>query len=184
MKTLSQEERAPSVPAEWSPSMHELYLVFKHDNALPWDLHTVARESGPGAFEDILADSIGFAENAAERERERERASIEPYESSFDAALANGIKPSTFLSRIKNGWSMERAINTPTRKYTQRRRGRAIAAAAPAYDVILVAAGKKLIAKAPQAIATGVSWDKAEAITARLERLGATVKVRQADHGK
>jgi hypothetical protein len=35
----------------------------------------------------------------------------------------NGIKPSTFASRIKNGWSMERAISTPTRRYADRRRG-------------------------------------------------------------
>jgi hypothetical protein len=30
--------------------MREIFLVFKHADALPWDLHMVARESGRDAL--------------------------------------------------------------------------------------------------------------------------------------
>jgi hypothetical protein len=149
MDNVVEEERVPSAPAEWTPTMHELYLVFRHDDALPFDLRMVAREGGFDAFGDILADSIGFAEGAAEREKKKanstgwtapERgAPGQPARdgvdwdgsdltgADFDQRLAeHGVKPSTFWSRIdKLGRDLERALYTPTRRYTPRRRVKA-----------------------------------------------------------
>jgi hypothetical protein len=142
MKTLQQAEQAPTAPAEeWSPSVAELYLAFKHGELddVQWNLQMVAEKHGPYMLGHMLADAIASAkEKEAEHEkqkthvvngwsvklptREKRKASTNP-EDPFQAALANGVKPATFLSRIKNGWSMERAISTPTRAYTQRRRG-------------------------------------------------------------
>jgi len=63
------------------------------------------------------------------------------------AAFANGVCSSTFHSRIAQGWDMDRAIYTPARTYTCRRRTRLFprAEAAPAefIDFWFFAAGEQ-----------------------------------------
>jgi ribosomal protein L7/L12 len=154
---------------------------------------------------------MSCAIDAEEREgqRRKRKASAGPtnhqWARYWEVGSPDEVHPSTFDSRIRRGWDFERAINTPPRAYTQRRRAcAAAAAAAPAYSVILVTIGEKkievikevraitglslkesmhLVEAAPMSIRQGVTKAEAETIRAQLEKAGAVVGI-VAGHGK
>jgi hypothetical protein len=108
-----------------------------HEEVRVWQLYFMARRGwlsqldeaapDPDAFTDLL---YGMAATIVEEMRREEREAKEYWQKTraarlirkqqSEAALANGIKPSTFASRLRNGWSKERALSTPTRAYRRR----------------------------------------------------------------
>jgi hypothetical protein len=139
--SMAEKERCPMgtvnnvLEVEQARPMSFAYRA--HEGVRVWQLYFMARRGWfsqlekvtphPDAFTVMLYD---MATTIVEEMREEQRKSEEhwrevraarlirkQYET---AARADGIKPSTFRSRIANGWDREKAINTPTRRYADR----------------------------------------------------------------
>jgi hypothetical protein len=112
--------------------IHDLQRWFDDDQNLRRDLRCEVMTSLIGLYAAEIAMSLS---QPIDRWRDRYASKVKSCADNYyhdhyqmpdsddhlAVAVANGIKPSTFRSRIANGW--ERAISTPTRTYTQRRRG-------------------------------------------------------------